>query len=78
MRTAAERRAKLVTLMKIEGYGSIEELAQAVLSDSVSPAICMNEDCSFTCEMEPDQDAGYCEECRTNSMHSALILAGLI
>ena len=46
--------------------------------NSVSPAICMNEDCDFTCEMEPDQDAGYCEECRTNSMHSALILAGLI
>ena len=57
---------------------SIEELTQAVLSDSVSPAICMNEDCNFTCEMEPDQDAGYCEECHTNSMHSALILAELI
>jgi hypothetical protein len=66
--TAAERRAKLATLMKIEGYDSIEDLAQAILSDSVLPAICMNEDCDFTCEMEPDQDAGYCEECRTNSM----------
>ena len=64
--------------MEIEGYESIEELAEAVLSDSVSPAICMNEDCDFTCEMEPDQDAGYCEECRTNSMQAALILAGLI
>jgi hypothetical protein len=38
----------------------------------------MNVDCNFTCEMEPDQDAGYCEECHTNSMHSALILAELI
>ena len=66
--TAAEQRAKLATLMKIEGYDSIEDLAQAVLSDSVSPAICMNEDCDFTCKMQPDQDAGYCEECRTNSM----------
>jgi hypothetical protein len=53
-------------------------LASAILSDSVSPAIRVNEDCNFTCEMEPDQDAGYCEECRTNSMQSALILAGLI
>ena len=76
--TAAERRVKLTKVMEIEGYDSIEELAQAILSDFVSPAICMNEDCNFTCEMEPDQDAGYCEECRTNSMHSALILAGLI
>jgi len=64
--------------MKIEGYDSIEELAQTILSDSVSPAICMNEGCDFTCEMEPDQDAGDYEECRTKSMQSALILAGLI
>ena len=76
--TAAAQRAKLATLMEIEGYDSIEDLAQAILSDSVSPAICMNEDCDFTCEMEPDQDADYCEECRGNSMQSALILAGLI
>jgi hypothetical protein len=76
--TTAQQRDKLAKLMEIEGYDTMEELAQAVLSDSVSPAICMNEDCNFTCEMEPDQDAGYCEECRTNSMQSALILAGLI
>jgi hypothetical protein len=76
--TAAEQRANLATLMKNEGYDSIEDLAQAILSDSVSPAICMNEGCDYTAEMEPDQDAGYCEECRTNSMQSALILAGLI
>lgn len=43
--TAAEQRAKLATLMKIEGYDSIEDLAQSILSDTVSPAICMNEDC---------------------------------
>src|SRR6266446_4631510 len=73
--TAAEQRAKLATLMKIEGYDSIEDLAQAILSDSVSPAICMNEDCDFTCEMEPDQDAGYCEECRTNTMKAVFFLA---
>ena len=75
---AAQKRAKLSKLIEIEGYDSIEQLAQAILSDSVSPAICMNEDCDFTCEMEPHQDAGYCEECRANSTQSALILAGLI
>ena len=78
MPTTAEQRAKLAKLMEIEGYDNFEEMAQAILSNSVSPAICMNEDCNFTCEMEPDQDAGYCEECRTNSMQSALILAGPI
>ena len=33
---------------------------------------------NFTGEMEPDQDAGYCEECHANTMKAALVLAGLI
>jgi hypothetical protein len=51
--------AKLARLIETEGYDSIEELMGAVFSDAVSPAICMNEDCDFTCEMEPDQDAAF-------------------
>jgi hypothetical protein len=51
---------------------------EAVFSDSVSPAICMNDECEFTCEMEPDQDAGWCDECRTNTMKAAPVLAGMI
>ena len=70
--------AKLAKLVEIEGFDSTEELIAAVLLDSVSPAICMNEGCDFTCEMEPDQDAGYCEECHTNTMTAAPVLAGLI
>jgi hypothetical protein len=38
----------------------------------------MTEGCSYTCEMEPDQDRGWCEECRSNAVKSALILAGVI
>jgi hypothetical protein len=49
-----------------------------VLTAVHTPAICMNEDCVFTCEMEPDQDAGWCDECRTNTMTAAPVLAGLI
>jgi hypothetical protein len=74
----AFRAAKLAALMEIEGYDTTEELLQAVVFDSVSPAICLNEGCSYTCEMEPDQDAGYCEECRTNTMIAAPVLARLI
>jgi hypothetical protein len=74
----ALRQAKLAKLIEIDGFDSIEELMEAVFSDAVSPAICMNEDCNFTCEMEPDQEAGYCEECRTNTMKAAPVLAGLI
>ena len=74
----AIRQAKLAKLVEIEGYDSVEDLIAAVFSDSVSPAICMNEGCDFTCEMEPDQDAGCCEECHTNTMKAAPVLAGLI
>jgi len=76
--TDAQDKAKLAKLVEIEGYDSTEELIAAVLLDSVSPAICMNEGCDFTCEMEPDQDAGYCEECHTNTMKATPVLAGLI
>ena len=44
----ARRKAKLTKLLEIEGYDRIEDLIEAVFSDSVSPAICMNEDCDFT------------------------------
>ena len=59
--TAAEQRAKLATLMKIEGNDSIEDLAQAILSDTVSPAICMNEDC--------DSPAKWSQKTRRHGRH---------
>jgi hypothetical protein len=74
----ARRRTKLAKLIEIEGYDSFEELLEAVFSDAVSPAICMNNGCDFTCEMEPDQTAGYCDECHTNTMTAAPVFAGLI
>ena len=51
---------KLEKLLEIEGYDTLEELLEAVLSDVVSPAICMNEGC-FTCETEPDRVATACD-----------------
>ena len=71
-------RNKLELLMKIEGYRDVTDLFAAVLSDSVSPGICINPDCDYSTEVEPDQDRGYCENCRTQTVKSALILAGLI
>ena len=72
------RQRKLEELTRIEGYPSVDALLEAVVTDSVSPAICVNEVCSYTCEMEPDQDRGWCEECGTNTMQSALVLAQII
>lgn len=69
---------KLDQLMEIEGYGDVVDLFAAVLSDSVSPGICINPGCDYSTEVEPDQDRCYCESCGTQTVQSALILAGLI
>lgn len=66
----------LSRLVEAEGFASLDDLLQASLFDSVSPAICMI--CGATAEMEPDQDRSYCESCGANAVKSALILAGLI
>jgi hypothetical protein len=70
--------AKLDELVASEGYDCLEELLEAIILDSVSPGICVNPGCNYTTEVEPDQDRGYCEECRTQTVKSALILAGII
>jgi predicted amidophosphoribosyltransferase len=70
------REEKLAKLLAAEGYDTLEELAAAVLSDSASPAICI--ECDAAAEMEPDQDTGYCENCGKNAVVAALVLAELI
>jgi hypothetical protein len=72
------REAKLAKLIENEGYDTLEEMAEAIFSDSISPAICVDPGCDYTTEMEPDQDAGYCEACGKNTVHSALVLAEII
>lgn len=69
---------KLQKLIEIEGYKDDIKLLEAIIFDSVCPAICMNPDCDYTAELEPDQHRGWCEECQANTMKSALILANLI
>jgi len=81
MKVLSLEQQKLATLAQVEGYDTLDELLQAAALDSVSPAICVNPDnpqCNYTCEMEPDQDRGWSEECSRNTMKSALILAGVI
>jgi predicted Zn-ribbon and HTH transcriptional regulator len=66
----------LADLMEAEGYDTLEELARDAIMDVRAPGICTA--CGYTTEMEPDQQAGYCEECQTNTVKAGLILAGLI
>jgi hypothetical protein len=68
----------LDVLAHIEGYDSSAEMLEEKGLDSVVPAICTTPGCSYTTSMEPDQDKGFCDECKTNSVKSCLILAGII
>ena len=71
-------KSKLETLADVEGFESTDDLLASAVADSVCPGICANLSCSYTCETEPDQDAGWCEECGAGTVKSALILADLI
>lgn len=71
------KREKFHKLMEIEGYEDEMGLLEKVF-DTVVPAICMNKDCDYSEEMEPDQDAGWCPECKTNTLCSCLVLANII
>ena len=69
---------KLQALGESEGYTDIMDLLEEATCDSVCPGICMNPDCDYTTEVEPDSDSGWCEECKANTVKSALMLAGII
>jgi len=68
---------KLATLVSIEGT-TVEEMIEETTFDSVTYGICVNRGCDFTCQVEPDQSEGYCENCNTNTVKSSLVLAGII
>ena len=74
----SHKAVKLMTLCDLEGFDSLDDLLQAAATDSVCPSICMTEGCNYKVEMEPDQDAGFCEVCGGNTVTSVLVLAGLI
>ena len=75
---------KLQTLAEDYGFDNVQDFIEDTLEQSLFgahsgvPAICMNEDCDYITEMEPDQDAGWCELCDTQSVSSALIIGGFI
>ena len=59
-------------LLEIEGYEDDVALIADAVSDSVCPAICMNDGCHYTAEMEPDQSQGWREVCNTNSLKMSI------
>jgi hypothetical protein len=69
---------KLQTLMEAEGFDDSLEFLEVCSFDSVVPGICTNEGCDYTRGVEPDSYTGWCEECKTNTVKSALALMGAI
>jgi len=69
---------KLQQLLSHMGYQSVEDIPFHIIMDSVIDGICMNDDCDYVTGMEPDQTRGYCEHCKTNTVKSLPILAGII
>jgi len=69
--------SKLERLAEIEGM-EVMELLEAATFDSVAHSICKNPNCNYTTMMEPDQDAGWCEECEDSTVVSCLVLAGML
>jgi hypothetical protein len=76
--TNSERQAKLQRLAELLGFKTIDEMFDAVLSDTACPGICINPWCEYTATVAPDENAGFCQNDGTKSVHSALILAGAL
>jgi len=74
---ANQEASKLDKLASVWGL-SVSEFIDSYALEGVSPGICMNPDCGYTTEVEPDQTEGWCEECETCSVRSGVVLAGLI
>lgn len=70
--------SKLHQLTLDWGHSDPIDLIEEYTFDGVMPAICMNDDCDYSTEYEPDQTEGWCEHCATNTVQSAAILAGVI
>jgi hypothetical protein len=68
-----KKAVRLLELCEAEGFETIDELLEASLFDSVSPAICM--ECGHTADIEPDQRQGHCDQCGRNCVVSGLLPA---
>jgi hypothetical protein len=79
--TTAKRQDKALSKLDAlaDEWGmSADEFIEEYGLEDVVPGICMNPDCDYTTEVEPDQREGWCEECDTPSVRSGVVLAGLI
>jgi hypothetical protein len=67
---------KLKRQADFAGFVDPIDMVKEAIFDGVSPGICVV--CDATVEVEPDQDRGWCEECREGFIVAAPVLAGVI
>ncbi len=66
----------LKQLVEDFGFENAEEMGFAALSDGTSPGIC--KECGYSTDVEPDNNAGWCEECQAQTVVSGMILMGVM
>ena len=76
--TESQKEMLMEELMEAYGCENIEEFLAEYGYDACVPGICTNPGCGYTTEYEPDQDAGWCDNCGENSVVSGLVLLGVI
>ena len=55
-----------------------QQLAEHACYGSEAYGICKNDGCCYYDQYEPDQDKGWCPECKENTVVSILVMMGLI
>ena len=64
-------------LAEINGYyDDAMEMVRSALFDGACPGICVI--CDADAEVEPDQQVGWCDNCREHFIVAAPVLAGVI
>ncbi len=72
-----QNQEKLFELAQAWGM-EVGALLRKYATDSLAPAICINDGCDFIAEYEPDCRDGWCEECQEGTVVSAFVLAGIV
>jgi hypothetical protein len=76
--TRLQRARKLQKLAELLGFKTIDEMFDAAVTDTACPGICVNPWCEYTATVALDERAGHCAKDHTNTVQSALVLAGLM
>lgn len=72
------KQSKNEQLAEDYGFSDVMDMLEMASIDSMVPGICVNDDCNYSTDVEPDQREGYCENCGTQTVQSCLIIEEII